>query len=64
MKDRGAGIGTYQIIAKTGYFVLNKSGTLTKIGKSLPWYYQLYFALKKNVTESEVREVQKKVNRK
>jgi hypothetical protein len=63
MKDRGAQIGQYQIIDGTGYFVLNKSGTLTKIGKALPWWWQFYFALKKNVTEAEVREVQKKHNR-
>lgn len=49
-------IGRYKTIGGSGYLTTNKGGTLHKSGKALPWYYQLYFAIKGDVSLEEIEK--------
>jgi hypothetical protein len=59
MRDRGAEIGSFEIIDGDYYFVENKGGTLSRIGR-VGLVDRFIFALKKDIKRSDVIAANKK----
>jgi hypothetical protein len=63
MKDRGAEIGKIERINGSNYFVTNKGGTLTKLGK-IGIIDMFLFAIRRDVKQYEVMDARRRYAKK